>query len=862
MKRSVMAWLVLASIALGISAGIVPAYAAGAFTDVAASSAYGTAILELRAENVLEGYADGTFKPEMSINRAELLKIILEARDDGTLTGSNCFPDVKGQWFAKYVCTAKTEGIVSGYPDGTFKPEQSVSFAEASKIFSLAYKQSIQNEGGDWYVPYVRALESSQAIPATINGLVKDLSRGEMAEMMWRLRNGVTDKPSLGYMNVKYDIKVNLASDKVQVASSCVDLQAFATESKDTGGYRGGSKMMRNGVDGSAAPLMAPPALDAAEPANTTTQGVGGGGDGDYSQTNVQVAGVDEADIVKTDGTYLYIVSSSRVRIVKAVPGSAMKEMATITNTDTNFSPSVLYVSGNRLIVLGSNWREGGPIHIMGSERTMIYPYPYSTGLTQVRIYNIADKTAPVLERKVSFEGSSVSSRMIGNKLYFVVNQPIRMIEQPLDAPKAEDVLPLFEDSKLGTDSRPVTGCTSVRILPHIPQPQYLTVAVIDTSSPNTDVKRETILGNAQNVYSSTENLYVAATQWVYHWDVRPSGGEAENEEKTNLYRFAFTADGIEYKAQGSVPGHILNQFSMDEHGNTFRIATTKGELWNDQKPATNNLYLLNRDLEATGKIEDIAPSERIYSVRFMGDRAYMVTFRNTDPLFVIDTSDPRNPKILGQLKIPGYSDYLHPYDDTHIIGFGKDTAEAKDRTDFAWYQGMKIAMFDVSDVANPKELHKEIIGDRGTDSPLLHNHKALLFEKDKNLLAFPVTINEIPDSEKTKNDPSSYGSPVFQGAYVYTLTLKDGFQLKGKITHADPKQVEKMGDRWYSFGNDIQRIVRLGQSLLTVSDAVVQSSALTDLRKEGSVTFDDFVADQVYPCGRGIPCTTPMIIE
>jgi len=431
-----------------------------------------------------------------------------------------------------------------------------------------------------------------------------------------------------------------------------------------------------------------------------------------------------------------------------------------------------------------------------------------------------------------------------------------------LTAPKAEDVLPLFEDSKLGTESRPVTSCTSVRILPHIPQPQYLTVAVIDTSSPNTDVKRETILGSAENVYSSTENLYVTATQWIYHWDVKPSGGETENEEKTNLYRFAFTADGIEYKAQGSVPGHILNQFSMDEHGNTFRIATTTGELWNEQKPSTNNLYVLNRDLVTTGKIEDIAPGERIYSVRFMGDRAYMVTFRNTDPLFVIDTSDPRNPTILGQLKIPGYSDYLHPYDDTHIIGFGKDTAEAKDRTDFAWYQGIKLAVFDVSDVANPKELHKMIIGDRGTDSPLLHDHKALLFEKDRNLLAFPVTVYEISETEKAKNDPSSYGSPVFQGAYVYTFTLQGGFQLKGKITHYDEDQISKMGDRWYGLGKDIVRILRLGQSLLTVSDAVVQSSALTDLRKEGSVTFDNSMEDQVYPCGGGVPCATPMMLE
>ncbi|MEK7217830.1 MAG: beta-propeller domain-containing protein, partial [Patescibacteria group bacterium] len=278
-------------------------------------------------------------------------------------------------------------------------------------------------------------------------------------------------------------------------------------------------------------------------------------------------------------------------------------------------------------------------------------------------------------------------------------------------------------------------------------------------------------------------------------------------------------------------------------------------------RPATNNLYVLNQSLETAGKIEDIAPGERIYSVRFLGDRAYMVTFRNTDPLFVIDTSDPRNPRILGQLKIPGYSDYLHPYDENHLIGFGKDTEEAKDRQDFAWYQGMKIAVFDVTDVSNPKEMHKEIIGDRGTDSPLLQNHKALLFERDRNLLAFPVTVYEIPASERAKSDPGSYGQPVFQGAYVYEFSLEGGFKLKGKITHVTQEQQRKMGDVWYGLGRDIQRVLRLGSSLLTVSDAMVQSNLLSDLNEEGSVEFTDS-EDTTYPCGRGVPCAVPMMAE
>ncbi|MEK7218336.1 MAG: beta-propeller domain-containing protein, partial [Patescibacteria group bacterium] len=483
---------------------------------------------------------------------------------------------------------AKDEGIVSGYddPEGVlsarlFRPEQPVNFAEAAKIFSLAYKQQIQDASGEWYAGFVRALESSKAIPTSIEGLSAELHRGEMAEIMWRLKKGVTDRPSKGYMNVKYPaVKVNLASDSVQAAASCADLQAFSVESLSGSGWgRGGGVMkeMRNAVEELGAPTAAPAAFDAAQ-----------GTEGGYSRTNVQVEGVDEADIVKSDGTYLYIVSRNKVRIVKAVPGSAMQEMATIFDDDSIFSPSELFIDNNRLIVAGSSWRQSNPA-VMGKNIGIMPPY-WNTSLAQVRIFNVADKAKPALERKVSFEGSSVSTRMIGHKLYVVVNQPMRWLPQPLAEPTDADVLPSFEDSRSGDAAAPVARCADVMILPHVPSPEYLTVAVIDTASPATEVKRATVLGNAQNVYASLQNLYGATTQWIYEWnpvveDTAIKAPEDWNTEKTNIYRFSFTSGGIELKAQGSVPGHILNQFSMDENGNTFRIATTQGELWASQRP-------------------------------------------------------------------------------------------------------------------------------------------------------------------------------------------------------------------------------------------------------------------------------------
>src|SRR5690606_13084850 len=282
------------------------------------------------------------------------------------------------------------------------------------------------------------------------------------------------------------------------------------------------------------------------------------------------------------------------------------------------------------------------------------------------------------------------------------------------------------------------------------------------------------------------DNLYVAAP---HYQEIRRRDGRDiyyESQQSTLIYRFKLSQDEVEYQNRGSVPGNILNQFSMDESGDTFRIATTT----DTYSPTTgswtgNNLYVLNRDsMKVTGKIEDIAPGERIKSVRFIGNRGYMVTFKNVDPLFVIDLKDPANPTILGKLKIPGWSDYLHPYDENHLIGFGREVDPKGETAEFLTSEfllGMKLSIFNVSDVANPVEMHKEIIGARGTTSELLYNHKALLFDKEKNLLAFPITI-----TEKKSNSSDIYNNiqTVFQGGIIYSVDLNNGFKLKGKVTH------------------------------------------------------------------------------
>ncbi|NOS67193.1 MAG: hypothetical protein HOO67_02405 [Candidatus Peribacteraceae bacterium] len=817
--------------------GILPLPAL-AFTDVKASTQYQTAINALQAKGVLQGYANGTFKPGSFINRAEFVKVIASAAFDQHVM-DDCkdektpLKDVPANaWFAPYVCVMRGTNAVSGYPDGTFRPDNDINFAEAAKILASTYSSTFREEGEEWYTGTVRLLESAKAIPASVAKLDSFLTRGEMAEMMWRLTERKTDQPTKGLLNLQNPaLSINTASDAVQYPKTCADLQAFATAAQSSGGpemmYMRGNAVME---DAAAAPS-----------ASKATNQAGG----DYSQTNVQVEGVDEADIVKTDGTFLYVLSNREkplIRIIRATPASSMKLESTI-DVSADMTPTEMYVDDGKLIVIGQHSFMNQPVPMVRDSAKMIapdiYPWPgYYAQRTDVRIYDVSNAAQPKLSRTVSIDGNSVSTRKIGSKLYLVLQQPFYYGgPHILEADANVKLVPQIEDSKTGktVDAAP---CNRIAILPRVPSPQYMTVAVVPTDDLSKDVKTTVVLGSAENVYASLQNLYVATTRWNYSWNAMTS----ENTEQTRIYRFAFTDAGVELKAEGEVPGHILNQFSMDENESHFRIATTVGESWGvTQVPSSNNVHVLNMSMEQVGAVEGIAPGETIYSVRFMGDRAYMVTFKTVDPFFVLDMSNPRSPRVLGALKIPGFSNYLHPYDATHVIGFGKDVDESIDAdkvhsTDAIYYtavQGLKMAMFDVTDVANPKQMAVTVIGDRGTDSPLLTNHKALLFDKERDLLAFPIMVTKRPAG----SPKSAEANTVFQGAYVYDVSLAKGFDLRGTITHYDnTDDFIKAGSYWYGGANDIQRIVRIGKQLLTVSDAEVRSHSETDVKEEGKV--------------------------
>ena len=563
----------------------------------------------------------------------------------------------------------------------------------------------------------------------------------------------------------------------------------------------------------------------------------------DYSETNIQVEGVDEPDIVKTDGTFLYVLANQTIFILRGYPAEDAVVLSKISIEDDVYL-SNMFINDDTLIVFGNSYRYPNnytwPIKET-SDDIDYEPNYYWWGVssTIIKIYDISDKKNPEILKDIEIDGSYFDSRMIDNYIYVVATEYSYEIYQE------------FGEGNVTLNIPEVTINNDTKRIPYdhiyyadIPERIDTMTHIIAINLNNNDVKQESfLLGSSQNIYVSQKNIFLAYTKYNYYAQPRLLIGTSsnDNEEITIIYKISIKDDDISYEGDGEVPGRIINQFSMDEYDGFFRIATTIGYSWNENEQSRNNVYILDENLDRVSEIEDIAPGEQIYSARFMGEKAYLVTFKNTDPFFTLDLSDPYNPLILGSLKIPGYSNYLHPLDENHIIGIGKDTVESYS-PDFAWYQGLKIALFDVSDFDNPIELDKVIIGDRGTDSPALYDHKAFLFDLEKELLVIPVSLYEISNEVKDKYDEyegSEYGEFTYQGAYVYRLNL-DGFEFMGRITHMDDSDMKQ--NEWYwwwSSSSYIYRSLYIDDVLYTISDKMIKMNSLDDLYEINNVELE-----------------------
>ena len=479
----------------------------------------------------------------------------------------------------------------------------------------------------------------------------------------------------------------------------------------------------------------------AAEPtASAASNSTKDAGEADYSGTNVQVEGIDEGDVVKTDGTYLYILRDGKLIIAKA-DGKDTKVISSIDvgeSEDSNDGwrskdPGDLYISDGRAAVISSCY-ESGP----DSNHRWVYRQ-----YTAVDIYDVSDPAHPRAAASLGQDGWNMGSRLKDGRLYLVTDYSVWSYdeEDPVTYVPA-----LYRDGKAE-----ILPAGDVWLCPEPDSTRYVVVTAYDLAAGRAAETRS-VLGGGETLYMSHDSIYVAdshykettgqpRTESVY------TVTDYSNEMVTDIVRFSI-ADGLTVAADGTVPGGLNDQFSMDEYNGYLRLVTTASGYsytvyadekmgftnykWHDGGEETNGLYILDSSLAVVGKVEDLAPGEQIYSARFDGDTAYFCTFRQVDPLFAVDVSEPSAPVVLSALKISGFSDYLHPWADGLLFGAGYEADE-----DTGWADTIKLVMFDTSDKTDVKAKSVKV-----TDldySEALYDHHAFLISREKNLIAFPA---------------------------------------------------------------------------------------------------------------------------
>lgn len=432
-------------------------------------------------------------------------------------------------------------------------------------------------------------------------------------------------------------------------------------------------------------------------------------GSDDYSKTNVQTEGVDESDIVKTDGEYIYVSDyNGNLSILKADGAESKLVSKTSINDffDTEnayYNVSAMYLYNDKIVMVVSG---GSNVYyddmIMEGEIALDYmPYYYDNN-TYVLVISVEDRSKPVLVDKLSQEGSYTNSRMAGGYVYIYTDKYI-------DYTSLETVYAKTGDEVISEEDVYVTKDCDYN--------NYLIISSIDVE--NSSDFKDTIVYTTDwsyaQLYVSGSNIYILES--IYNWEA--------NTEKTNIVKISYVDGEMELKNNSYVKGTVNDQFSVDEYNDYLRVVTTDFD--------ANNLYILDNELNITGKIEGLAEGERIYSARFMGDIGYFVTFRNMDPLFSVDLSDPSAPVVLGELKIPGFSTYLHFIDKDTLLGIGHD-ADIEN----GFVEGMKLSLFDVSDPGNVTEVQSVLFGDYSY-SEALYNHTAILASSEKNIFGFSV---------------------------------------------------------------------------------------------------------------------------
>ena len=533
-----------------------------------------------------------------------------------------------------------------------------------------------------------------------------------------------------------------------------------------------------------------------------------------FTGTNVQVQGVDEPDRVKTDGTNLFVSTSNAVTILKAYPPNSTSTLSTIAFQNAMILG--MEISRDRLMVI--------------DQRSA------NTTYIDLLLYDTSVPSSPRLMGNTSVAGAYVAARLAQGYIYAVIQQPSYRFD---DKGNATGVMPLVAEDGVGKTLLP----SSVYYTPNRAQISYYTMVTSVSMSTGKESTLSVLTGPSSTIYVSPSNIYVVyANYQEFYADNIPgdiyTGGvisstNLQQGQNSTIFRASYSSDGnVTVKAVGSVPGTVLNQFSLDEYDNYFRVATSRFAKIGGAYTRSDDVYVLGQDMSQVSAVRNIAPGENIYAVRFVGDMGYVVTFEQIDPLFAISFKDIANPVVLSALKVTGYSDYLHPLPGGYLIGVGKEAVPSS-TGNFAWYLGMKLSLFRVFENGTSTQVSKYLIGDRGTESPVLNDHLAFTFDSSRNITVIPVMLAKVSGNQTYgPSSPPPYGDIVWQGVYVFKVTGA-GFTLLGRVSQYPPGK--SYGD---SPVNNLQidRSVIIGDYLYTVSQGEVMVSSLSSFSTVATV--------------------------
>jgi hypothetical protein len=616
----------------------------------------------------------------------------------------------------------------------------------------------------------------------------------------------------------------------------------------------------------------------------------------DFSGTNVQEVGVDEPDHVKTDGRTMYVVTHDRLQVVD-VTGDEPAELASVEVREA--WDAQLLLEGDRLLVTSSTY---GMIPFAGERISAdVLPPGGWGGTTTITLLDVSDPAEPVAVERLTVDGATLSSRLVDGVARVVVrteqgNLPwvhpegsgIRAERRALEANRelirgsvAEDWIPWFvhETAEGRQTEGPLLACNRIAHPREFAGLGVLTVLTVDLAggglAPGTEALG--VLAGGDTVYASRGTLYVATTTWV-DWERLSDRARERREEQltTEIHAFGIADPrAVTYLGSGEVPGTLLSQWAMSEHEEVLRVASTVGDVWGwGSRPSESVVTTLRLDdgaLVQTGQVTGLGVTERIYAVRFIGDVGYVVTFRETDPLYTLDLSDPRDPRVVGELKILGYSAYLHPVGDDLLLGVGQD-ADLEGRT-----LGTQLSLFDVSDPADPQRIDQVTLG--SGSSEVEYDHRAFLHWGPTGLTVVPFVRWDVLGTTGWEE--------LVAGAVGFTADRDEGLQRLGLLSHRGllrdayaghggedwlegltgdeepgtpdedrtaPPEEDWLTDetdepavsppdpgRWgeWSWQTQIRRSVVIGDRLLTVSDLGIVSHDLDTLEDLGSLLFD-----------------------